>query len=70
MAVLEEKQAHISTPMSLSVIGCVVNGPGEALYTDVGFTGGGDFEEGLGHAMQAKRVKLVVGRMFEQDCFS
>ncbi|RYG13785.1 MAG: 4-hydroxy-3-methylbut-2-en-1-yl diphosphate synthase, partial [Caulobacteraceae bacterium] len=41
VAVLEEKLAHISTPMSLSVIGCVVNGPGEALYTDVGFTGGG-----------------------------
>jgi (E)-4-hydroxy-3-methylbut-2-enyl-diphosphate synthase len=39
--VLEEKLAHISTPMSLSVIGCVVNGPGEALYTDIGFTGGG-----------------------------
>ncbi|UQV19832.1 flavodoxin-dependent (E)-4-hydroxy-3-methylbut-2-enyl-diphosphate synthase [Brevundimonas albigilva] len=41
VAVLEEKLAHISTPMSLSVIGCVVNGPGEALYTDIGFTGGG-----------------------------
>ena len=27
--------------MSLSIIGCVVNGPGEALMTDVGFTGGG-----------------------------
>ena len=38
---LEEKLAHISTPMSLSIIGCVVNGPGEALYTDIGFTGGG-----------------------------
>ena len=38
---LEERLAHISTPMSLSVIGCVVNGPGEALYTDIGFTGGG-----------------------------
>ncbi len=32
---------HIHTPMSLSIIGCVVNGPGEALMTDVGFTGGG-----------------------------
>ncbi|HMP63405.1 MAG TPA: flavodoxin-dependent (E)-4-hydroxy-3-methylbut-2-enyl-diphosphate synthase, partial [Phenylobacterium sp.] len=31
----------ISTPMSLSIIGCVVNGPGEALMTDIGFTGGG-----------------------------
>ena len=41
VGVLEERLAHISTPMSLSVIGCVVNGPGEALFTDVGFTGGG-----------------------------
>ena len=41
VAILEEKLAHIATPMSLSIIGCVVNGPGEALYTDVGFTGGG-----------------------------
>jgi len=40
-ATLEERLAHIATPMSLSIIGCVVNGPGEALYTDVGFTGGG-----------------------------
>src|ERR1700719_3703895 len=38
---LEERLAHISAPMSLSIIGCVVNGPGEALMTDVGFTGGG-----------------------------
>ena len=38
---LEERLAHISTPMSLSIIGCVVNGPGEALMTDLGFTGGG-----------------------------
>jgi (E)-4-hydroxy-3-methylbut-2-enyl-diphosphate synthase len=38
---LEDRLAHIKTPMSLSVIGCVVNGPGEALLTDVGFTGGG-----------------------------
>ncbi|MGV9007585.1 MAG: flavodoxin-dependent (E)-4-hydroxy-3-methylbut-2-enyl-diphosphate synthase [Brevundimonas sp.] len=41
VGILEEKLAHITTPMSLSIIGCVVNGPGEALYTDVGFTGGG-----------------------------
>ena len=32
---------HIKTPISLSIIGCVVNGPGEALMTDIGFTGGG-----------------------------
>ena len=39
--VLENRLAHVKTPMSLSIIGCVVNGPGEALMTDVGFTGGG-----------------------------
>ena len=38
---LEERLAHVATPISLSIIGCVVNGPGEALMTDVGFTGGG-----------------------------
>jgi (E)-4-hydroxy-3-methylbut-2-enyl-diphosphate synthase len=38
---LEKRLAHVSTPISLSIIGCVVNGPGEALMTDVGFTGGG-----------------------------
>jgi len=41
VAMLEQRLAHISTPMSLSIIGCVVNGPGEALMTDLGFTGGG-----------------------------
>ena len=40
--VLEKRLEHIKTPMSLSIIGCVVNGPGEALMTDVGFTGGGN----------------------------
>ncbi|MEL7105404.1 MAG: flavodoxin-dependent (E)-4-hydroxy-3-methylbut-2-enyl-diphosphate synthase [Pseudomonadota bacterium] len=39
--ILEERLEHIKTPMSLSIIGCVVNGPGEALMTDVGWTGGG-----------------------------
>ncbi|MFY0632606.1 MAG: flavodoxin-dependent (E)-4-hydroxy-3-methylbut-2-enyl-diphosphate synthase [Vannielia sp.] len=43
---LEKRLEHIKTPMSLSIIGCVVNGPGEALMTDVGFTGGG-----AGHGM-------------------
>ena len=41
VGILEERLEHIKTPMSLSIIGCVVNGPGEALLTDVGFTGGG-----------------------------
>jgi (E)-4-hydroxy-3-methylbut-2-enyl-diphosphate synthase len=38
--ILEEKLSHIQTPITLSVIGCVVNGPGEAALTDVGITGG------------------------------
>ena len=38
---LEEKLSHIKTPITLSIIGCVVNGPGEAALTDIGITGGG-----------------------------
>ena len=45
---LEARLAHIAQPMSLSIIGCVVNGPGEALMTDLGFTGGG---KGSGHGL-------------------
>ncbi|WP_119461296.1 flavodoxin-dependent (E)-4-hydroxy-3-methylbut-2-enyl-diphosphate synthase [Rhodospirillaceae bacterium SYSU D60014] len=40
--VLEGRLSHITTPMTVSVIGCVVNGPGEARETDIGFTGGGN----------------------------
>ncbi|MDR0809814.1 MAG: flavodoxin-dependent (E)-4-hydroxy-3-methylbut-2-enyl-diphosphate synthase [Gemmobacter sp.] len=46
VSMLEERLAHVTTSMSLSIIGCVVNGPGEALMTDIGFTGGG-----AGHGM-------------------
>jgi len=61
---LEERLAHISTPMSLSIIGCVVNGPGEALFTDIGFTGGG---KGAGMVYRAGRPdhKLDNDRMVE-----
>ena len=38
---LEERLSHIKTPVTLSIIGCVVNGPGEAAMTDIGITGGG-----------------------------
>ncbi len=38
---LEDRLSHIKTPLSLSVLGCVVNGPGEARETDIGLTGGG-----------------------------
>ncbi len=39
---LEERLSHITTPMTVSIIGCVVNGPGEAAMTDIGLTGGGN----------------------------
>ena len=39
--IIEEKLSHIKTPITLSIIGCVVNGPGEAAQTDIGITGGG-----------------------------
>lgn len=41
VATLEERLAHIQTPVTLSIIGCIVNGPGEARETDIGLTGGG-----------------------------
>ncbi len=40
--ILEERLSHIKTPITLSIIGCVVNGPGEAALTDIGITGGGN----------------------------
>ena len=61
---LEERLAHIATPMSLSIIGCVVNGPGEALFTDIGFTGGG---KGAGMVYRAGKAdhKMDNDRMVE-----
>jgi len=61
---LEERLAHISTSMSLSIIGCVVNGPGEALFTDIGFTGGG---KGSGMVYRAGKAdhKMDNERMVE-----
>jgi len=50
VATLEERLAHIKTPITLSIIGCVVNGPGEALMTDIGVTGGGNGRHMVYHA--------------------
>jgi (E)-4-hydroxy-3-methylbut-2-enyl-diphosphate synthase len=55
---LEQRLAHISEPISLSIIGCVVNGPGEALLTDLGFTGGG---KGAGMVYVAGAADHKVG---------
>ncbi len=73
VATLEERLAHIETPLTLSIIGCVVNGPGEALMTDIGVTGGGSGRHMVyaagkqDHTMPAERmvehiVELVEAR--------
>ena len=59
VAALEERLAHITTPLSLSIIGCVVNGPGEALMTDIGFTGGG---AGNGHGLSGGQAGPHAGQ--------
>ncbi len=61
---LEKRLEHIRTPMSLSIIGCVVNGPGEALMTDVGFTGGGA-GSGMVYLAGAQSHKLSNDQMIE-----
>jgi (E)-4-hydroxy-3-methylbut-2-enyl-diphosphate synthase len=58
VAALEDRLAHVTTPMSLSIIGCVVNGPGEALMTDIGFTGGG---AGKGMVYLAGKTSHTMG---------
>ena len=61
---LEKRLEHIKTPMSLSIIGCVVNGPGEALMTDVGFTGGGS-GSGMVYLAGRQDHKMDNGRMID-----
>tara|TARA_B100001175_G_scaffold231826_1_gene198376 strand:- start:713 stop:1813 length:1101 start_codon:yes stop_codon:yes gene_type:complete len=68
--ILEDRLSHIKTPITLSIIGCVVNGPGEAAQTDIGITGGGkgtnmlylngvETEKLTSESIIAKVVKLV-----------
>ena len=75
---LEKKLSHIKKPISLSIIGCVVNGPGEAAQTEVGLTGGGQdsnllYLSGIPHTKIAsseiidKVVKLVEQKVKEKD---
>jgi len=72
VARLEERLAHITTPMTLSVIGCVVNGPGEARETDIGFTGGGNgthqvYIAGVPHhRLQDEDIVAHLVRMVEE----
>lgn len=55
---LEKRVAHIKTPITVSVIGCVVNGPGEALMTDIGLAGGGNHTHQMYvNGLQDHRIK-------------
>ena len=63
---LEARLAHISTPLSLSIIGCVVNGPGEALMTDIGFTGGGS-GKGVGMVYMAGKIDHKIDNVSMVD---
>ncbi|WP_340693119.1 flavodoxin-dependent (E)-4-hydroxy-3-methylbut-2-enyl-diphosphate synthase [Hyphomonas sp.] len=62
---LEKRLAHITEPISLSIIGCVVNGPGEAAMTDLGFTGGGA-ESGMMYAAGKPSRKVGNATMIEE----
>ena len=75
---LEKKLAHIKTPINLSIIGCVVNGPGEAALTDIGLTGGGQdsnllYLSGIPHSkvpsskIIERVVELVEERVKQKD---
>ena len=66
--ILEKKMSHIKEPVTISIIGCVVNGPGEAAQTEIGLTGGGKdnhmmYLSGLPHHKVAsdKIIEEVVG---------
>jgi len=62
---LEDRLAHIAEPISLSIIGCVVNGPGEAAYTDLGFTGGGK-DSGMLYVSGKPSEKMSNAEMIDQ----
>ena len=75
---LEQKLAHVKKPITLSIIGCVVNGPGEAAQTEIGLTGGGQdsnllYISGIPHTKVAsadiidKVVKLVEEKVKEKN---
>ena len=76
--ILEKKLSHIKTPVTLSIIGCVVNGPGEAAQTEIGVTGGGQgnnlfYLSGIPHTKVPgnkiidKVIQLVEGKIKEKN---
>ena len=75
---IEDRLAHINVPLTVSIIGCVVNGPGEARETDIGLTGGGKgthqvYISGLAHHRLSNEdivehvVELVEAHIAEQE---
>tara|TARA_Y100000816_G_scaffold287720_1_gene270971 strand:+ start:305 stop:1399 length:1095 start_codon:yes stop_codon:yes gene_type:complete len=62
---LEEKLSHIKTPITLSIIGCVVNGPGEAAQTEIGLTGGGN-DKNLLYLSGIPHKKVVNEKIISQ----
>ena len=66
--ILEEKLSHIKTPITLSIIGCVVNGPGEAALTDIGITGGGKGNNML-YLSGVQSEKVLTGNIIEKVVF-
>jgi (E)-4-hydroxy-3-methylbut-2-enyl-diphosphate synthase len=66
--ILEEKLSHIKTPVTLSIIGCVVNGPGEAAMTDVGITGGGKGNNML-YLSGVQSKKVLTNEIIEKVVF-
>ena len=64
--ILEEKLSHIKTPITLSIIGCVVNGPGEAALTDIGITGGGKGNNML-YLSGVQSEKVLTKDMIEKE---
>ena len=66
--ILEEKLSHIKTPITLSVIGCVVNGPGEAASTDIGITGGQKGNNML-YLSGVQSEKVLTSNMIEKIVF-
>jgi (E)-4-hydroxy-3-methylbut-2-enyl-diphosphate synthase len=63
--ILEEKLSYIKTPITLSIIGCVVNGPGEAAMTDIGITGGGKGNNML-YLSGIQREKVLTDNIIEK----
>ena len=67
--ILEDKLSHIKEPITLSIIGCVVNGPGEASQTDIGITGGGKDSNMLYlNGIQTKKLNNneIISKVVEQ----